>query len=212
VAPGGCVGAVLGPATAQSEAVTAVVPRTLRLGSRGPDVVRLQRALVRLRYLPPGSVTGSFDERTWHAVVAFEGWQRLGRDGVADRRVWTGLARAGVPRPWGGLVRGVEIDRARQVLLLVEGGRVVRAVHVSTGAYGRTPAGRFAVRHKERLSWSVPFRAWMPYANYFYGGYAVHGFASVPAYPASHGCVRVPMSEAPAVYAFATVGTPVWIR
>jgi lipoprotein-anchoring transpeptidase ErfK/SrfK len=26
---------------------------------------------------------------------------------------------------------------------------------------------------------------------YFYGGYAVHGSGSIPAYPASHGCARV---------------------
>ena len=65
---------------------------------------------------------------------------------------------------------------------------------------------------KEILSWSVPFSTWMPYASYFSGGFAMHSYPSVPAYPASHGCVRLPAVEAPGVYAFAGYGTPVWIR
>ena len=51
----------------------------------------------------------------------------------------------------------------------------------------------------------------MPYAAYFDGGIAMHGLDSVPPYPASHGCVRISMPEAPAVYAFVSVGTPVYV-
>ncbi len=215
IAPGGCVGATIGPIEASSGTVRIAVPKlpTLRLGSRGPRVSALQRELVALRYLPSGSVNGLFGERTWHAVVAFQGWEGLPRDGVVGGRTWNRLEHAQAPRPWGGLTQGVEIDRARQVLLLVSGSRVVRVVHVSTAAPGHlTPPGHFAVYRKEILSWSIPFRAWMPYANYFYGGFAVHGYADVPSYPASHGCVRVPMVEATVVYGFAGIGTPVWIR
>jgi hypothetical protein len=214
IAPGGCVDATIGPIEASSHVVRIAVPRlpTLRLGSRGPQVGKLQRELVSLRYLPPGSVNGLFGERTWHAVVAFQGWERMPRDGVVGARTWNRLQHAQAPRPWGGLSRGVQIDRPRQVLLLVSGGRVTRAIHVSTGAGGRTPGGTFSVYRKEILSWSIPFRAWMPYANYFYGGFAMHGYPDVPSYPASHGCVRVPMIEATVVYGFAGVGTRVWIR
>jgi hypothetical protein len=49
-------------------------------------------------------------------------------------------------------------------------------------------------------------------AQYFYGGYALHEFAAVPAYPASHGCVRVPQSESRAVWRFASIGMRVWAR
>ncbi len=52
----------------------------------------------------------------------------------------------------------------------------------------------------------------MPYASYFVGGFAMHAYPSVPTYPASHGCVRVPPVEAPGVYSFARYGTPVWVR
>jgi hypothetical protein len=214
IASGGCVSATLGPFEAASRAVKVAVPRPrlLSFGSRGLEVARLQRELARLRYLPSGAVNGVFGERTWHAVVAFQGWQRLGRDGVVRRSTWAALEHARVPRPSGGLRRGLEVDLSRQVLLLVGDGRVVRAIHVSTGAYGRTPRGRFSVFRRERLSWSVPFQTWMPYANYFYGGFAIHGYASVPAHPASHGCIRVPLLEAPTVYAFAAYGAPVWIH
>jgi peptidoglycan hydrolase-like protein with peptidoglycan-binding domain len=214
VAPGGCASAVRSPFSAASRTVKVAAPpaRTLRLGSRGADVARLQGMLIARRYLPAGTPRGRFDERTWHAVVAFQGWQGLPRNGVVAARTWRALAAASVPRPWGGLRSGLEIDTARQVLLLVRGGAVVRAIHVSTGAYGRTPIGRFAITAKSRLSWSVPFQVWMPYANYFHGGYAIHGYPDVPAYPASHGCVRVPLVEAPGVYGFTSIRMPVWIR
>jgi peptidoglycan hydrolase-like protein with peptidoglycan-binding domain len=213
-APGGCVSATRSPVDAQSVPVRINVPPppTLRIDSRGPAVRVLQDELVRLRYLPAGSSNGLYDERTWHAVVALQGWQGLPRDGNAGPIVWRELERAQRPRPWGGMRDGVEIDRTRQVLFLVRDGGVVRAVHVSTGAYGRTPGGRFAVYRKETLSWSIPFKTWMPYASYFSGGFAMHEYPSVPSYPASHGCVRVPGVEAPGVYAFAAYGTPVWIR
>ena len=121
------------------------------------------------------------------------------------------LSHARAPAPWS-RATGFEIHVPQQVLLLVRAGRVQRAVHVSTGAGGRTPLGQFHVYHRERLSWSVPFHVWMPLAQYFSGGYAMHQFASVPAYPASHGCVRVPDVEARTVWQFGAVGMRVWTR
>ena len=212
VAPGGCIRAVVAPQEAESRAVRVRAPAPLQYGSRGALVRTLQQTLVRLKYLAAGAPRGTFDENTWHAVVAFQGWQGFARDGVVTKAIWRALGRAGPPRPWGGMKSGLQVDTARQVLLLVERGQVVRAIHVSTGAGGGTPLGRFAVYRKEVMSWSVPFQTWMPYASYFYGGYALHAYSSVPAYPASHGCIRVPPVEAPGVYAFAAYGRPVWVR
>jgi lipoprotein-anchoring transpeptidase ErfK/SrfK len=55
----------------------------------------------------------------------------------------------------------------------------------------------------------VPFREWLPYALPFVGGIAFHEFGDVPAYPASHGCVRQSSTVASWTYAFAYVGMPV---
>jgi peptidoglycan hydrolase-like protein with peptidoglycan-binding domain len=185
----------------------------LQLGARGAPVRALQRRLIALGYLPAGAADGAFGQRTWHAVVAFEGWQRLHRDGVVEGRTRAALASATRPRPWVRLERGLLLDLERQVLLVVEGGRTVRAVHVSTARPGYvTPRGRFEVYRRERLSWSASYGVWMPYALYFSGGYAIHGYGVVPASPASHGCVRVPESEAPYVYAAAPLHTAVVIR
>jgi N-acetylmuramoyl-L-alanine amidase len=72
-------------------------------------------------------------------------------------------------------------------------------------------AGSYRVFAKMLRSWSVPYEVWMPYAAYLNGGTAIHGVGSVPAYPASHGRVRVSMPEAPTVYAFVSVGTPAYV-
>ena len=58
-------------------------------------------------------------------------------------------------------------------------------------------------------SWSVPYKTWLPFAAYWVGGWALHGYADVPARPASHGCARLPMPEAKVVYDFVAIGTPV---
>jgi peptidoglycan hydrolase-like protein with peptidoglycan-binding domain len=56
---------------------------------RGAAVVRAQRRLAALGYLEHGSVDGVFGEETWHAVVAFQGWEQLSRDGLSGRRLCT---------------------------------------------------------------------------------------------------------------------------
>jgi endonuclease YncB( thermonuclease family) len=175
-------------------------------------VSQLQRRLDALGYLPAHYRTRVFDNRTQQALIAFQGWEGITRTGVLDAATKARLVRPSHPRPEDPGPRHVEISVDRQVLLLVDGTRVVRAIHVSTGAGGRTPIGSFSVREKDLLSWSRPFQVWMPHAAYFYGGFAMHGYPYVPAYPASHGCVRLPEDEAPVVYDFVTLGTPVLVR
>ena len=104
----------------------------------------------------------------------------------------------------------MEVLLDRQLVLAIDNGVVVRTIHMSSGAPGTaTPPGSFTVFRKEQRSWSVPFRVWLPWATYFVGGIAFHAYPSVPAYAASHGCVRMMARDAPVMYAFATYGTPV---
>ena len=195
--------AVLAPAPAAAAPV-------LGPGAQGPAVRALQTRLAELRFLPRTAVDGRFAQHTWHAVVAFQGWNRLARDGLVGPATRSRLQRPRPLRPWSRRA-GFEVRLTEQVLLLVRDRRVRRAVHVSTGAGGRTPSGRFRVIRRERMSWSNTFRVWMPYAQYFVGGYAMHEYASVPAYPASHGCVRLPVTDVRGVWRFGRLGMRVWI-
>jgi L,D-transpeptidase catalytic domain/Putative peptidoglycan binding domain/Sporulation and spore germination len=172
----------------------------------------IQLRLVTLGYLDRSSVNGSLDYLTEEALIAFQGWEGLARTGTLTGETQVALFRASTPKPWTHRPgKHVEIHRDLGVLLLVDGNDVVRAIHTSTGIFGRTPAGTFHVYRKELLSWSQPFHVWMPYAAYFVGGIAMHQYSDVPAYPASHGCVRLPDGEASHVYAFVELGTPVFV-
>jgi lipoprotein-anchoring transpeptidase ErfK/SrfK len=89
----------------------------------------------------------------------------------------------------------------------VRRGLVARVVHVSTGATGNTPVGRWRVYSKTPGLNSHG----MYYSNYFLRGFAIHGYASVPAYQASHGCVRTPMWFAPGFYSRWGLGTVIYV-
>ena len=179
------------------------------------DAKAVQTRLAALGYLPAGAVTGTFDYRTQQAVLAFQSWEGLARDGVVGPKTRARLTTAGRPVPIDkSAARHVEIYRARGVVLLIAGGRAVRAIHTSTGVGGNspnlgTPPGRFKIYRKELRSWSVPYKSWLPFAAYWVGGWALHGYGDVPARPASHGCARLPLPEAKLVYDFVAIGTPV---
>jgi hypothetical protein len=174
-------------------------------------VVRgVQLRLWRLGYLDRTDVSGTLDYSTQQALLAFQGWEGLDRTGTVTGQTQVALLRAARPDPAAHRTgRRVEIYRDRGVLLLVEDGEVRRAVHTSTGVGGITPVGVFAVYAKSLMSWSRPFRVWMPYAAYFRGGIATHQSPDVPSYNASHGCVRLPEGDAERVFRFVEIGTPV---
>ena len=177
---------------------------------RAPDLRDVQQLLADLGFMAPTGVTGTAGDETSVAVLAFQKWSGLPRTGVLDEQVTAALLHATRPQPvLDRPGRRVEILLGRQVALAIFENRVERVFHISSGSYGRTPSGAFHVYRKERLSWSVPFSTWMPFASYFVGGIALHAYPSVPAYPASHGCVRMMARDAPLMYAFATYGTPV---
>ncbi len=197
-------------------APAAAFPLTVKIAPgdvEDPAQVRLaQTVLAASGWLDPSEVTGHVDYATSQAITAFEAWAGLDRDGVLSTVSLARMLRATRPTPrHTGPGRVVEVYRDLGVVLLIENGEVVRAVHASTGFGGRTPAGTFHVYRKEQLSWSIQFKVWMPWASYFYGGFAMHAYPYVPAYPASHGCVRLSAPEAERVYAFAVQGTPVYV-
>jgi hypothetical protein len=185
---------------------TRVAGPALRLGSHGAAVEFLERRLAQLRYALI-RVDGRFGVDTADAVLAFRKVRGLARVSSVDRAMWRALMTAQPPRP---RVRGgdhVEVDKTRQILFEVRGGRVVRAVHVSTGATGNTPVGTWRVYWKDAGYNSLG----MYYSLYFLRGFAMHGYNPVPAYPASHGCVRVPIWYAVGLFNRWSVGATVRI-
>ena len=174
----------------------------------------VQRRLVQLKFLPSSAVTGKADYRTSQALMAFQAWNGLARDGVAGLQTRLKLSKASVPkpRPEGASGHYVEVYRSLGVALCIDNGTLVRAVHCSTGRPGlETTAGTWNVYLKSLRFYSKEYDSWMPYASFFHNGEGLHGYDDVPAYPASHGCVRLPMPEAPWVYDFAYMGATVYV-
>ena len=159
----------------------------LEMGSHGPAVLALKQRLWHLHYALPG-VDAGFGYRTYEAVLAFQKVNWMPRTGRVDGAVWRALSRASVPTPRVRSGDYLEVDKSRQVVMEVRGGRVERVIHASTGASGNTPVGNWHV-YSEVAGWS--WVLWQP--MYFLRGFAIHGYPEVPPWPASHGCVRVPM-------------------
>jgi len=180
-------------------------------GAPSEDTRALQQQLADLGFMAPDGVDGVPGQQTTFALIGFQKWARLGRDGVAGPQTRAALARAERPQPittGGG--RRVEVLLDRQLVLAIDNGVVVRTIHMSSGAPGTaTPPGSFTVFRKEQRSWSVPFRVWLPWATYFVGGIAFHEYPDVPVQPASHGCVRTSRYDARWLYEFTPIGTPV---
>jgi peptidoglycan hydrolase-like protein with peptidoglycan-binding domain len=181
-----------------------------KLGAPSPETRKLQQRLADLGYLPATDVDGRPGMETTLAVIAFQKWTGLPRDGVVGPATSKALATAERPLPIGsGRGKRVEVLLDRQLALIVDSSQVVLTVAVSTGkGSNATPPGSFRVFRKEVKSWSYPFQVWLPWASYFVGGIAFHEYPDVPTQAASHGCVRVPRYDAQLLYRFAAVGTP----
>jgi hypothetical protein len=159
----------------------------LRLGSHGPAVLALKQRLRELHYALP-SVDSGFGYATYEAVLAFQKVNWMARTGRVNGGVWRRLWRASVPKARVRSGDYIEVDKSRQVLFEVRKGVVVNVLHVSTGATGNTPVGTWRV-YRESYGWDWVLLDPM----YFLRGFAIHGYPSVPPYPASHGCVRIPI-------------------
>ena len=114
------------------------------------------------------------------------------------------------------------MNLAKQVIYYVSGGTIQRIIDASTGsgdwyysqggqARAITPTGRYRIYWRYPGGWQPGPLGSMYRPNYFHGGYAVHGMTSVPAYPASHGCVRMTVPTMDRMWSSLRVGMPVAI-
>ena len=219
------------PATSSvvSAPAAAAVPDTfaastlLRLGSRGSAVLAAQKRLTALGYWL-GTPDGIYGPSTMHAVIALQKVAGLARDGILGPITARAMAAGVRPAARTKIGQVVEIDLAHQVLLVVSSGRVRLIFDTSTGsgAYyyslGRlhhavTPKGTYHVFRSVNGWDSGPLgKLYRP--RYFNGGIAVHGYPSVPTWPASHGCVRVTIPAMDYLWAHALlpIGRTVLVR
>lgn len=108
----------------------------------------------------------------------------------------------------------VVIDLMAQMAYAFRGEQLVGASTISTGKKGKvTPLGYWPVLEKKKFHRSRKYNnAPMPFMQRLdQYGIALHGGAN-PGYPASNGCVRLPMKFAEKLYALTRVGTQVVIE
>ena len=173
---------------------------TLRVGSRGSEVLALQRRLTSLGYWL-GMADGEFDDLTRQAVVAIQKVAGLGRDGICGPLTWSRIDSGVRPRARSASGHVFEVNKSTQTLLIVDSGVLTRIYNTCTGSgqryYSRgtwntalTPSGSFRVFRRVN-AWDNSALGQLYRPQYFNRGIAIHGYTSVPSTPASHGCVRV---------------------
>lgn len=192
------------------------ISRELASGITGDDVKAVEQRLADLRF-SPGPIDGRFDAKTGQAVLSFQKQTGLPRTSRVDAATATRMNTAGYGTPMvsDGNPDRVEVDLSRQVLQIWRAGQLFKVLGVSTGTgkkycdttdtgkrvcgVATTPTGRFdfsrRIEGKRKSELGILLDP-----VYFTGGYAVHGSPSVPANPASHGCIRIPLWESKAFF------------
>lgn len=181
---------------------TVLSPRA-GFGSRGPFVALIQQRLNALHVYVPQS--GVYDTYTglaidaYHRVLRRGVSQELDKGTIAD--LLNGVGTFHVRYPHDG--NHVEGNLTRQLIALINGSKVYRIYPISSGKPSTpTVLGRFRVYY--RVPGYLPDG--MYYSSFFYRGYAIHGYNPAPDYPASHGCMRLPIIDAISVFDWVTYG------
>ena len=169
-----------------------------------------------------GRVDGVIDSTTRQGLITFQKWEGRKVTGTLTRAEFNAIRDASAPSPKDTGYKHVEVDLDRHVMLLTDDeGAVTKILPVSTGSgkhykekrmsgLAYTPRGRFRIYNK-LSGWKKSPLGLLYYPNYFSDGLAIHGNPEVPHTPRSHGCVRIPMSEAKEISKQLPVGTIVLI-
>ena len=175
-------------------------------GATGRFVQLMQQRLAALHFYIPQ--TGVYDQGMRLAVDAYHRLLRHGAsqslDGATISELLNGVGQFHIRFPKHG--KHAEGDLTRQVLALIDKGKVVALYPISSGKPS-TPTVLGSFRVYLKTPGYLPDG--MYYSSFFTGGYAIHGFNPAPDYPASHGCMRVPISDAISIYRWLNVGNGV---
>ncbi len=172
-------------------------------GNRSGKVKLFNRLLARRGYVNDGG--RAYDGATGRAVLAFRKVGGMSRTTNASATNFKKLAKGkgGYSVRYPGSGRHVEADLSRQVMVLANGSKAKEIYHVSTGAPATpTIPGTWRFYRKQAGFNSKG----MYYSVYYNRGYAIHGYKSVPTYPASHGCLRNPIPNSKHIYKWVDIG------
>jgi hypothetical protein len=180
----------------------------LRKGQCGPVVVGFKKAMRKMGYIVNGG--RCFGGRTARGVLAYRKVNDMSRTSRAGaglvKKVFAGRGAYEVRHPGAG--SHVEAPLSKQVLVFAKGDRPVAIYPISSGT-SSTPT---VTGHYEFIRTEPGYNnLGMYYSWYFYGGYAVHGYNSVPDYPASHGCLRTFIADQPEIFKRIQYGEDIFI-
>jgi lipoprotein-anchoring transpeptidase ErfK/SrfK len=223
--PPGAAGALAGPSGVSAPG------KTLRLGAKGKPVTWLQKRLRALGYRP-GKSDGRYGGTTLAAVWAFQKVNGIRPTSTIAKRTWDALEDPKAPKVLvkNGKPTRVEVNLTQQVAVLYVGGAVKLITHISSGSNipycetaswqgksqrfcgsASTPTGDYQTTWRDS-GWHTSYLGRLYNPIFFNGGIALHGALSVPLYPASHGCVRMPMNVAQELPGLIGKGVPVSVR
>jgi hypothetical protein len=181
----------------------AALDTNVGFGSTGRMVELIQQRLQALHFYLPTS--GVYDSYTGLAVDAYHRLLRRGSSQQLDASTLTWLLNG-----WGAFPlrsahqgRHAEGDLTLQLLALADNGQVQLIFPISSGKPS-TPTILGSFRVYRRTPGYLPDG--MYYSSFFTGGYAIHGYDPAPDYPASHGCLRLPIQDAIAAYDWLAMG------
>lgn len=189
-------------ATLAFGAVPAFAAGNLKVGSKGQEVTDLQNRLNELGY-HAGAADGSFGASTKQAVYAIQKAAGLNVIGSVGPKTRHALDVGHQPERRVTSGTGIEVDLARQLLIVTNNGGLAHTFNTSTGSGERyrsssgkmatatTPTGDFSIFCTQSSGWQTAPLGRLYRPAYFHEGYAVHGSNSIPTHPASHGCARV---------------------
>ncbi|HEY8082424.1 MAG TPA: L,D-transpeptidase [Solirubrobacterales bacterium] len=163
----------------------------------GNVVVAFKKAMRKMGYVANDG--RCFGGKTARGVIAYRSVNGMTRNGRAGKglvkKVFAGRGAYRVRHPGAGT--HVEAPLSKQVLVFAKGDKAVAIYPISSGK-SSTPT---VTGHFEFIRTEPGYNSHgMYYSWYFYGGYAVHGYESVPDYPASHGCLRTFIADQPEIY------------
>jgi len=221
------------PVTTTTLEVPAIDAPLVAVGQKdGTETARVQQRLLDAGFWLSG-VDGDYGLTTRQAVMAFQKFSGLEPSGRVDDATAAALTVVSErPKPATtdpGVI--VEVDKTRQLLMVVNDTKVLWVINTSTGSgqwyleqnqkdpnkweLGRslTDSGHFKIRRERSEGWWAGDLGEIYRPKYFNGGIAIHGSRSIPNYPASHGCVRVSVPAMDMLWdsKMLPIGTKVWV-